>query len=167
MSGGKGGEQKQELPKWLDQRSQALLERADKTARLGYMPYYGPDVAAINPMEAASMRGAGAAATAFGLHDGSDVMAGMPEAQTFAGGVQGYSSAPLYEQSIAELQQRAPGIMDQYKTLFVDPAPGVDSMYYDPSNPEHQEVMQQQPQYPPGYEWMRFLQEIPSGGGFV
>jgi hypothetical protein len=39
----------------------------------------------------------------------------MPAAQTFAGGVRGYSSAPLYDQAVSELQMRDPA---QYAKLM-------------------------------------------------
>jgi hypothetical protein len=42
----------------------------------------------------------------------------MPAPQTFAGGVQGYSSAPLYEQALAELKTRQASDVDKYNKLF-------------------------------------------------
>ena len=166
--GGKSGKQKTEIPGWLEDRAKTFMERADKSSQIPYMPYMGPDVAALNPMERQSMNNSVAAASAFGLGGGINPTAGMPEAQDF-GGVQGYSSFPIYEQAVNELNLRAPGATRQYNDLFVDPAPGVDSTYYDPSNPEHMEIREAQSQggiqYPPGYEWMQFLSN--RGGGFL
>jgi hypothetical protein len=51
-------------------------------------------------------------------------MAGMPEAQTFAGGVQGYSSAPLYEQSLDKLFANAPAQYNAINSMFIDPFTG-------------------------------------------
>lgn len=173
MSGGKGGKQETKIPDWLETRAQSFMDRADRTAKLGYAPYYGPDVAAINPMEAQAMQNSVAAADAFGLGGGIDPMAGMPEAQEFAGGVRGYSSAPLFEQALGSLQERAPGYMDSYNEMFNDPAPGAQGQYYDPNNPMDAEILsgERAPEgaYPPGYEWLRFLDmNAPSSGrGFL
>ena len=45
----------------------------------------------------------------------------MPAPQTYAGGMQGYSSMPLYDQAVAELQARNPGQMAAYNELFSNP----------------------------------------------
>jgi hypothetical protein len=60
------------------------------------------------------------AAEAFGLVSPGSLtpLQGMPAPQTFAGGVQGYSSAPLYEQALAELKAKQPGDVDKYNNLF-------------------------------------------------
>lgn len=170
MSGGKGGEQKTEIPGWLEDRAKKFMERSDDASKIGYTPYMGPDVAALNPMERQAMQNSVTAADSFGLGGGINPTAGMPEAQDF-GGVQGYSSFPIYEQALSELRMRAPGQMEQYEGMFVDAAPGVDSTYYDPSNPEHMEIRDErfgggeQSQFPPGYEWLQFVQN--RGGGFL
>lgn len=171
MSGGKGGEQKTEIPGWLEDRAKSFMERADQTSRIGYTPYFGPDVAAVNPMERQAMQNTVDAAGAFGLGGGIDPMAGMPEAQTFAGGVQGYSSAPIYEQAVAELKNRAPGQFEAYAKQFVDPAPSVDAYYFDPNNPAHVQAREEREAaraegYPEGYEWLKYF-DIPRGGGFL
>lgn len=44
--------------------------------------------------------------------------------QTFAGGIQGYSSFPLYEQAVRETAMRAPGQVQAYQDLFVNPMTG-------------------------------------------
>jgi hypothetical protein len=51
-------------------------------------------------------------------------MAGMPQAQTFAGGLQGYSSAPLYEQSLDKLFANAPAQYNAMNSMFIDPFTG-------------------------------------------
>jgi len=76
-------------------------------------------------MQQQSMRSTGNAASAFGLApQGFDAMAGMPQAQTFAGGVQGYSSAPLYEQSLDNLFANAPAQYNAMTDMFIDPFTG-------------------------------------------
>ena len=113
-----------EIPQWLQEAAQRNLSRADQVSQIGYTPYYGPDVAAMTPMQIAAMQNTGAAASAFGLPTVSDPMAGMPAPQTFAGGVQGYSSAPLYQQSLEALRVNAPGQYAAIQSLFVDPRTG-------------------------------------------
>ena len=113
-----------EIPQWLQEAAQRNLSRADQVSQIGYTPYYGPDVAAMTPMQIAAMQNTGAAASAFGLPTVADPMAGMPTAQTFAGGVQGYSSAPLFQQSLEALRVNAPGQYAAIQSLFVDPRTG-------------------------------------------
>lgn len=121
--GGKGGSQSTsvQIPAWLEQAARANLGRADQAAQIGYTPYYGPEVAAFTPMQQAAMQGTNQAASAFGMAAPTDAMAGMPQAQTFAGGVQGYSSAPMYEEALAALQQNAPGQYNAIRNMFLDP----------------------------------------------
>jgi hypothetical protein len=124
--GGKGGSQTSQvqIPAWLQQAAQSNLARADALAQIGYTPYYGPDVAALSPMQVAAMQNTGGAASAFGLAAPVDAMAGMPQAQQFAGGVQGYSSAPMFEQSLAALQAARPGQYAALQSPFIDPFTG-------------------------------------------
>ena len=114
-----------EIPAWLENAAIENINKARDVSQIGYVPYYGPDVAAFSPMQQQSMQSTGNAASAFGLApQGFNAMAGMPQAETFAGGLQGYSSAPLYEQSLDKLFANAPG---QYRALnqqFIDPFTG-------------------------------------------
>lgn len=122
--GGKGGgeTQKTEIPDWLKQPAMRNIARAEQLAQTGYMPYYGPDVAAFTPMQEAAMQSTADAGAAFGLvPQGMNAMAGMPEAQTFDGGLRGYSSGGLFEQAQAELARRRPGQAQAYNQLFIDP----------------------------------------------
>lgn len=119
-AGGKGGSQTStvEIPDWLEDAAQANLARADDVSSIGYTPYYGPDVAAFTPMQQASFDNTGAAAGAFGLSSPANPMAGMPQAQEFAGGVQGYSSAPLFQQSLDQLQANNPEQFNAINGMF-------------------------------------------------
>jgi len=139
MSGGKGGSQttQVEIPKYIEDASRANIAQGKEISQIGYTPYYGPDVAAFTPMQAAAMQSAANFGSAFGLMPQMDAMAGMPQAQTFEGGVRGYSSAPLYEQAVAELKARRPGQAALIEKQFVNPygtgtdvtrIPGFDSM---------------------------------------
>ena len=120
--GGKGGSQTQqvEIPGWISAPASRNLKRAEMAQKIPYMPYYGADVAAFTPTQEAAMQGQYDTAAAFGLAPrGGDVMAGMPQAKQYAGGFMGYSSAPQYEQALAELRTRNPEAVAQYNKLFV------------------------------------------------
>ncbi len=129
MSGGKGGSQttKVEVPQYIEDAAKANLARADEISRIGYTPYYGPDVAAFSPMQQASFQNTADAASAFGMSaptSQQDIMGGMPAPTTYDGGVSGYSSAPMYEQSLAQLQAQRPGQYDAIMGQFIDPYTG-------------------------------------------
>ena len=132
MSGGKGGSTTSEvkIPEYIEAASKANLARANEISKIGYVPYYGPDVAAFSPMQQAAFQNTADTAGAFGLAaptSQQDIMGGMPTPTTYAGGVQGYSSAPMYEQSLAELEAKRPA---QYKAImdqFIDPVGGSSS----------------------------------------
>ena len=123
--GGKGGSTTQEvkIPAWLEQAAQANIRRAEDVAALGNVPYYGPDVAAMTPMQMAAGQGINTAAGAFGLGT-NDLSMGMPAPQTFAGGVQGYSSGGLYDQALRELQMRSPAQYNAITGMFINPQTG-------------------------------------------
>ena len=117
-----------QIPAYLEDAVRENINRARDVSQIGYVPYYGPDVAAFSPMQQQSMRSTGNAASAFGLApEGFDGTAGIPQAQTFAGGVQGYSSAPLYEQSLDKLFANAPAQYNAMNDMFIDPFTGARS----------------------------------------
>ena len=114
-----------EIPAWLESAAIENINKARDVSQIGYVPYYGPDVAAFSPMQQQSMQSTGNAASAFGLApQGFNAMAGMPQAETFAGGLQGYSSAPLYEQSLDNLFANAPAQYRAMNSMFIDPFTG-------------------------------------------
>ena len=125
MSKGGTTSQSTQIPAWLENAAIENINKGRDVSQIGYTPYYGPDVAAFSPMQQQSMRSTGNAASAFGLApQGFDAMAGMPQAQTFAGGLQGYSSAPLYEQSLDKLFANAPAQYRAINDMFIDPFTG-------------------------------------------
>lgn len=127
MSGGKGGSQTSQvtIPAYIEEASKANLARANEIAQLGYTPYFGPDVAAFSPMQQAAFANTGQAAQAFGLSGGGMTgMEGMPQARYMAGGGYGYSSAPITEAALGQLQQRAPAQYDFIRGMFIDPVTG-------------------------------------------
>lgn len=122
--GGKGGSQTSEMsvPDWVEQPARRNLARAEEISQLGYVPYGGPEVAAFNDRQNMAFRANNDMASAYGMPTATGN--GMPVAQTFANGVRGYSSMPLYRESVAQLRDSRPGqygaIMDQ----FIDPYTG-------------------------------------------
>ena len=121
--GGKGGSQttQVEVPQYVEDAARANLAQGQEVSRIGYTPYYGPSVAAFSPMQTAAMQNAADFASAFGMAPQMDVTAGMPQAQEYAGGITGYSSAPLYEQAVAELAARRPAQAALIESQFIDP----------------------------------------------
>jgi hypothetical protein len=124
--GGKGGSKTQEttIPAWIRDPAIRNLQRAEDVQRIEYMPYYGADVAAFNPMQNAAMNNNIATAQAFGLLDPNSTLTattGMPTPTDFDG-FSGYSSQPMYESALAELKAKQPDAVAQYDALFGAPA---------------------------------------------
>lgn len=119
-----GGKQTTEtkIPEWLSGAAQQALGRANTVAGIPFTPYFGPDVAAMTPMQEAAATNINTGASAFGMN--APTGTGMPQAQTFAGGVQGYSSAPMYEAAVNELKTRYPGAYNAIMGQFIDPVSG-------------------------------------------
>lgn len=131
-----GGSQKSEvkMPEWAQRASQDAIATAKDIGKTGYMPYYGPEVAAFTPMQEAGMQGAYDAAAAFGLASpGGNAMAGVPQAQEFEGGLRGYSSGDLFEQARQEFASRNPQQAAQYNKQFVPYGTPETNQNYSPS----------------------------------
>ena len=145
MSGGKGGSQTSEVkvPQYIEDAGRANLARADELAKIGYTPYYGPDVAAFTPMQEAAFQGTSDMANAFGMSGGNmseqDIYGGMGAPTQYANGVRGYSSAPMYEQSLAQFAEARPGQYAAMTAPFINPvtgaAPSAPYGGYNPSAP--------------------------------
>ena len=121
---GGSSEQSVEIPKWLEDAAKANLAKANQVANIGFTPYYGPEVAAFNPMQTSSMQNTADASAAFGLSAPRDVMAGMPQAQDFGGGIMGYSSMPIYENAMQRFADARPGQKQAIDSMFIDPFTG-------------------------------------------
>ena len=132
MAGGKGGSSTTsvEVPQYIEDAAKFNLRQAGALgqpgiAQIGYVPYYGADVAAFTPTQEAAFQNVAGQAGAFGLTTpAGGAMAGMPTPQEFAGGVRGYSSAPLYEQSLGEFARRRPAQFNLIESLFINPVTG-------------------------------------------
>ena len=129
MSGGKGGSTTSSVtvPEYIEAAAQRNLNKAERISQIGYTPYYGPDVAGFTPMQQAGFQNIADTAGAFGMAaptSQQDIMGGMGPATTYAGGVQGYSSAPIYEQALQTLGERRPGQKAYIDSFFIDPYSG-------------------------------------------
>jgi hypothetical protein len=117
------------VPEYIEDAARRNLTEADKIRRLGFIPEYGPTVAAFTPMQEAAFQGTAQAAGAFGLPGGGmsmqDISGGMPEPTTYAGGVRGYSSLPIYEQALEAFGQARPGQKRYAESFFIDPVTGL------------------------------------------
>jgi len=115
------------IPEYIEAAAQRNLNKAERISQIGYTPYYGPDVAAFTPMQQAGFQNTADLAGAYGMAAPSsqqDIYGGMGPATTYAGGVQGYSSAPMFEQSLQTLGERRPGQKSYIDSFFIDPYSG-------------------------------------------
>jgi hypothetical protein len=132
MAGGKGGSSTTsvEVPQYIEDAAKFNLRQAGALgqpgiAQIGYVPYYGADVAAFTPTQEAAFQNVAGQAGAFGLTTpAGGAMAGMPTPQEFAGGIRGYSSAPMYEETLGEFARRRPAQFNLIESLFINPVTG-------------------------------------------
>ena len=129
MSGGKGGGSTTsvEIPEYIERAAQRNLNKAEGISQIGYTPYYGPDVAAFTPSQQAAFQNTADSASAFGMAaptSQQDIMGGMDAPTTYANGVSGYSSAPMFQQSLDQLEANRPGQKDYIDSFFIDPFTG-------------------------------------------
>jgi len=123
MAKGGSTEQKVTLPKFYETALQQTIGMGRDVAQTGYVPYYGPDVAALSPMQNAALEGTNQMASAFGMPT-ADMGSYMPQAQTFAGGVQGYSAAPIYQESVDALAANRPAQKAYIDSFSINPVTG-------------------------------------------
>jgi hypothetical protein len=85
-----------------------------------FTPYMGPVAAAFSPQEIAGMEGTNTLAAAFGMPTAGPVAESIPTPQEYAGGIQGYSTFPQFNQMLAAYQDLYPGAF-QYLSGFTIP----------------------------------------------
>ena len=90
---------------------------------MGYMPYYGVDVAGFTPMQQSAMQNTNDLARSFGMS-----VADQPSPYNMVTdpttGIQGYRSGDIFDQARNELKQRAPAQYDYYNSMVIDPVTG-------------------------------------------
>lgn len=123
MAGGLFGGSKTtgSIPEWLEEPTKRMLARSEAIGQGGYMPWYGPDVAALDKAQVAAMRNTHDAANAFGMN--ADLPS-IPGATDYGGGTWGYSSAPIFEAAQQALATNRPGQAEFYNSFFIDPITG-------------------------------------------
>lgn len=124
--GGKGGSQTTEvkIPEWLEAGARQNMARADQIAMIGPVIDRGPTVAAFTAPQQQAFQNTGNAAAAFGLAPQGADLRYQPAPTTYAGGVQGYSSAPIYDGMVADFRAANPGQFDFMRGMFIDPVTG-------------------------------------------
>jgi hypothetical protein len=110
--------QDKQIPRWEQEAAIDQLHLGKALSTLGYTPWMGPDVAAFSPMQVAGMQGTNTLAEAFGMPSVGNPMMGLPAPSDF-GGLLGYSSFPMYQQSLMNLQNAFPG-QAQYLASFTN-----------------------------------------------
>ena len=118
--GGKGGSNTsaQSIPDWVQGPAQDNLAKAKLAGEIGYMPYYGPEVAGLSPMQTQGMQRTQDALSAYGMApQGSQYQSSLPE-QTSMGGVSGYGSGNLFDAAVAELGRRNPEMAARYASAM-------------------------------------------------
>jgi len=97
MSGGKGGSTTSQItiPEYIDAAARRNLDKAERISQIGFVPY-----------------------------EGADVAGGMPEPTAYAGGVRGYSAAPLYQEAVQTLGEKRPGQKAFIDSFFINPYTG-------------------------------------------
>ena len=153
MSGGKGGSTTSEVtvPAYIENAARANLAKADSISQVGYTPYYGADVAAFNPMQQASFQNTADSASAFGMAtptSPTDIMGNMGAPQTYANGVTGYSSAPMFQDAVDTLGYFRPNQKALMDSFFVNPNTGFDPSGAYTASPASGVAMEMQGQNP-------------------
>jgi hypothetical protein len=124
--------QETKIPEYLEEARKIALQQAQQIQQMGYMPYMGPEIAAVNPYEQAMAQNVGQMASAFGMSAPSDLDMGMPTVTQ--GGMTGYSSYPIYQSAMERLREQRPEQYDFFagQTGF-DPITGAATGYVPPT----------------------------------
>jgi len=125
--GGKGSSDSSttvELPAWMEDAYQKSLAMSEEKAKMGYVPYIGPDVAAIPEQSQDAMQSMADTSALFGMSPNRDIRASLPVPTDYGNGVKGYSSFPMFEQAQNALSTKYPGLDKYLKSFFIDPKTG-------------------------------------------
>jgi hypothetical protein len=123
----KGGTTQTEttLPKFQETAIQQGMKQASDVATYmdTPMPLYGPQIASFSPMEQASFQGTDVMAGAFGMPSTMGQQY-MPQAQSYEGGLQGYSARPTVDQMMQQFQYERPEQAEYRASFGLDPVTG-------------------------------------------
>lgn len=123
--------QETKIPEYLEEAGRLAVQQAQQAQQMGYIPYMGPEIAAINPFEQALAQNVSGMASAFGMAAPSGLDMGMPTVTQ--GGMTGYSSYPIYQGAMERLREQRPDQYDYFagQTGF-DPITGAATGYTAP-----------------------------------
>ena len=124
--------QETKIPEYLEEAGRLAVQQAQQAQQMGYIPYMGPEIAAVNPYEQALAQNVGGMASAFGMAAPSGLDMGMPTVTQ--GGMTGYSSYPIYQGAMERLREQRPEQYDFFanQTGF-DPITGAATGYVPPT----------------------------------
>jgi len=124
--------QETKIPEYLEEAGRLAVQQAQQAQQMGYIPYMGPEIAAVNPYEQAAAQNVGQMASAFGMAAPAGLDMGMPTVTQ--GGMTGYSSYPIYQGAMERLREQRP---DQYEYFAgqtgFDPITGAATGYTAPA----------------------------------
>lgn len=125
MAKGGTSEQRTTLPKFQETGIQQGIRQAGDVATYmdTSMPLYGSQVAAFSPMEQASFQGTDMMAGAFNMPTTGGQQY-MPQAQTYEGGIQGYSARPMVDQMMSQFEAERPAQAEYRASFGIDPMTG-------------------------------------------
>jgi hypothetical protein len=112
------------LPPWMEDAFKQGLSLSEERARMGYVPNMGPDVAAFTQPQVNSMQQGADIANMFGMGPQMNIQGQLPPAQEYEGGLRGYSSFPLFDQSRDALGEKYPGLKSYLDSFFINPETG-------------------------------------------
>jgi hypothetical protein len=102
------------VPKYIEDASKDAIGLAQGRNKLGFAPFYGPEVAAFNPMQMQAMEGSNLMAQSLGLPTQQQQ---MPAPTDFGGGILGHSSQPLYQNNMDMFQKANPDLFAALRAL--------------------------------------------------
>lgn len=126
-SGGQTTTSQMEIPDWLEAPARRNIGRAEEISNIGYVPNYGPEIAAFNPQQVQAMQNVNSMANAYGMGPGINTMPDLPQATDYGNGMLGYSSTGLFGEAVDQFAQDRPGQYRAIQGQFIDPVTGADA----------------------------------------
>jgi len=119
----KGGRESTDrtMPAFFETALQQGVGMGTDLAASPYIGYRGADVAAFSPMQEAAFRNQQNAMTAFGMDGGQGSYLPTP---VNTGGALGYSSAPVFDDAVRNLEANSPAAAEFISSFGIDPVTG-------------------------------------------
>lgn len=124
-------------PQWWTDAAKKALAQGEKVAKIGYVPYMGPDVAAFAPQQIAGIQDAANWAAAFNTpgQAAPDVSASIMPPTDYGNGLKGYGSYDGYKAAIDKLKTTYPGLANYLNSFFINPVTGTSGTNTPPGDP--------------------------------